>query len=66
MILAGLIADQSAPRGTAPMEANFDRLANMVVDMDRGEGDQGSITYRNCAGSVLASWTKSGDPAASS
>jgi hypothetical protein len=41
MILAGLIADQSAPRGTTLMEANFDRLANMVVDMERGASNQG-------------------------
>ena len=41
MILAALMADQSAPRGTALMEANLDRLANMVVYMDRGASNQG-------------------------
>ena len=41
MILAGLMADQSAPRGTSLMEANLDRLANMVVYMDRGASNQG-------------------------
>jgi len=41
MTLAGLIAEQSASRSTTLMEANFDRLANMVVDMDRGACNQG-------------------------
>ena len=41
MILAGLMADQSAPSGTALMEVNLDRLANMVVDMYLGASNQG-------------------------
>ncbi len=56
MILAGLIADQSAMRGAAIMETYFDRLASMVVDMDRGASSQGfyhiSELCRACVGIV--------------
>ena len=56
MILAGLIADQSAMRGAAIMETYFDRLAGMVVDMDRGARSQGfyhiSELCRACVGIV--------------
>jgi DNA-binding response OmpR family regulator len=56
MVLAGLIADQSTIRGAAMMEANFDRLANMVVDMDRGASNHGfyhiSELCRACVGIV--------------
>lgn len=56
MVLASLIADQSATRGTAVMAANFDRLANMVSDMDRGASNQGfyhlSELCRACVGIV--------------
>lgn len=56
MVLASLIADQSATRGAALMEANFNRLAGMVVDMDRGASNQGfyhiSELCRACVGIV--------------
>jgi hypothetical protein len=56
MILAGLIADQSILRGAATMEANFNRLANMVVAMERGATSQGfyhiSELCRACVGIV--------------
>ena len=56
MVLASVIADQSATRGTAIMEANFNRLARMVTDMDRGASSQGfyhiSELCRACVGIV--------------
>ena len=56
MVLASLIADQSAISGRATMEANFDRLAGMVVDMERGASNQGyyhiSELCRACVGIV--------------
>jgi DNA-binding response OmpR family regulator len=56
MVLASLIADQSALRGTATMAANFDRLAKMVNDMERGASGQGffhiSELCRACVGIV--------------
>lgn len=56
MILAGLISEQSATRGAAMMEANFNRLAKMVVDMDHGASVQGfyhiSELCRACVGIV--------------
>jgi len=64
MVLAGLMADQSAPRGTALMEANLDRLANMIVDMDRGASNQGFDHIWELCQACVASWTKSEDPAA--
>jgi DNA-binding response OmpR family regulator len=56
MVLAGLIADQSAMRGAAMMEANFDQLASLVVGMDRRASNHGfyhiSELCRACVGIV--------------
>jgi DNA-binding response OmpR family regulator len=56
MVLASLIADQSATHSATQKEANFNRLAGMVVDMDRGASNQGfyhiSELCRACVGIV--------------